>query len=169
MVYGLYNDDGERKGGNGNWSEVFASQELSQILPAQNIYQAIDNLRGHCCAVGKLPSDKGICKSLSTQKRWAQSVFFYDHMVDIWFRSLDGITDTNHVYPNVVVDEKAIERRDTIQKMALESKGAIPLALSTAFQQQWYDQDALGGERQPTVRIVSIDTTMNFNQALHRL
>ncbi len=174
LLDGYFGDDGKPRDENdldNAWSSLFDGGEWSpeaaalEIYPKENIQQALENLKGYCCQQGY--KKDGFCKSVNVDApRWAESRFLYDHLIDVGFRHLDGITKESYRYPLMAdPDPQGNKRRTEIAKKALDPNGAIPLDIVNTFEE--YRYDAEDGTKKPSIaRIQHIDTNSNFEQAM---
>lgn len=178
LVELYYDSEGNvRKGTDNSWNVLLenGNTELKSILdtayPRENVIQAIYNLRWYCCQTQYLKIDQWICtKNINIKNwKWAESRFLYDHIIDVWFRHLDGVTDENYVYENMAEpDEKAKEWREKINKLAVDAEWAIPGQIVQEFEKAWYNPNSSTANQSP-VNIVTIDRTQAITKGLKKI
>lgn len=124
LVRSYVDKNGQVLPGNGSWSTVFNNTALMEVFPPEHVDIALNNLRAACCETSAFATQEGdelldICNTgIPPTRQWPQSLFLYDHIVDIWFRSLDGVDDLRYIYPGMRVDAKAQERREFMDEQA---------------------------------------------------
>ncbi len=101
-------------------TENFQGLNVEGIMPAKAISQAMINLRSACCEGQNINKDV-FCKWFPI-KPYPNSEFFYDQLLDIWFRRLDGNSALAY---DLEPDARGKERREFITKAAEDKVGAV--------------------------------------------
>lgn len=112
------------------YMEMFESLD-NDILSEAELELAYDNLKDFCCSKSYLEDD---CDSWES-KKYPESPYLYDHIVDIWFRKLDW--EEELLYDWVELDEKWQERREEIRELANSEDIVSPQVINNTFDQYW--------------------------------
>jgi hypothetical protein len=79
--------------GTGIESTVLVYNKIyEKVLPSIAFKQALTNLKAYCCLNGdRLSCSSGEKENLPT-KYFPESIYLFDHLIDVAMRRLDGIT-----------------------------------------------------------------------------
>lgn len=123
---------------------IDSSFVIDTIYPKANRAIAVQNLKKYCCSQF---DEEGQARWWNCQKEknsdpFAYSNYLYDHLVDVWFRALDG--NTSLAYPGQVMDPLGTQRYhklhgdNTNPWYANNPLGAIPLQVRKEFWLLWW-------------------------------
>ncbi len=101
------------------------------ILNKQEIELAYQHLKNYCC-------DLDVLKDSECSDKWdnyASSPMLFDHLIDIWFRKLDG--DSSVSYTKLDPDWK--ERFEQKKEIFLQKEWKIPEIIFQKFSSFWKD------------------------------
>ena len=103
------------------FTENFQGTNIEWVMPAEAVSKALMNLKSTCCE-GENMNNKEMFCIWYPKKPNPDSEFFYDQLLDIWLRRLDGNSDLAY---NVKLDSKGEERRKFITEAAQDKVGSI--------------------------------------------
>lgn len=84
------------------------------VRPTEAVYQWLINLKAYCCNQNLIECSDSEIQNLPS-KNYPESAYFFDHLLDIAMRRLDGIATMNY---NLEPDPTALERRTYITNVA---------------------------------------------------
>lgn len=104
-------------------------ESYQNVLPRDAFKKALINLKAHCCTkeiqTSCSPSD-----IQNIQLPYPESVFLFDHLLDVAMRRLDGITGLAY---NLSPDPTAMERRTKITEIANSANGMPAKAIEDIY------------------------------------
>lgn len=108
-------------------------QDLNNnMLEEDEISLAYDHLQSYCCEKQFIWWNS--CWSV-LPPNYPESPFFYDHIIDIWFRKLDWNEDL--LYSQINIDDTWKEWREFIKEMAEKEESYPPEVIKLKFEQIW--------------------------------
>ncbi len=93
---------------------------------------AYDHLESYCCE--KWFVSWSAC-SASLPPEYPESPYYYDHVIDIWFRKLDWNEDL--LYSRIDMDEDALSWREEVREFSTEEDVNIPQQIRNKFDEYW--------------------------------
>lgn len=121
--------------------------KYAHALPSNAFKRALINLKAYCCT----QILKKTCSSSdieNIQEYYPQSAFFFDHVLDVAMRRLDGVTGLAY---NESLDPTGLERRTKVTEMANSANGMPANTIETEYIKY---------------RTGHIDTTKNLNTVI---
>ncbi len=91
------------------------------VIPAAGFNQALINLKAYCCSQNSPNPCTQAEKDKLPKTRYPESAYFFDHLVDVTMRRLDGIASLAY---NLKLDPTGKERREYITEVAKNPSGA---------------------------------------------
>jgi len=132
-----------------SWDEVTWEIKYGNIYPYKNFLIARSHLLAYCCKE-KFRKDENYKKYCTADLpiNFPESDFFYDHLIDVWFRSLDVVG----IYDGQIVDKDAQERNIFITD---PTKATTPIIIQNEYTKNrsqkrflsnttmsWYNEEA---------------------------
>lgn len=103
-----------------SFTNNFKESNIEWVVPAAAISQALVNLKKACCMSSVINKNEPFCKAFKQGKNYPDSIFLFDHLIDIGLRRLDGKQEL--VY-GLSPDSKAADRRTFITQAAEDKDG----------------------------------------------
>lgn len=95
---------------------------VTAIFPADAIRKAVSNLKKYCCSNNNL-IDATYCADVDfSEKKFPESPYLYDHLLDVGFRRLDAFPDAKSRY-TLTPDALGQERRTFITQAGEDKEG----------------------------------------------
>ena len=115
-----------------NNDEIVAN--LAKAMPKEAIEKAVDHLRAYCCDVKK--GDIWLCENNNNNTVYPESVYLFDHILDIYLRRLDAKQKDDNwedLLYGLEPDEMWAEWRNFIIERWNDVKWSLPLEIKDKF------------------------------------
>lgn len=120
-----------------NWGEDI-EDPIAKIMPKEAMEKVFDNLKSYCCDTKKL--DTGSCVSKNSDVFYPESIYFFDHVFDVYLRRLDA-KEENDNWENLLYwlepDWSGKERREFIIKHGNDVNWSLPLEILQKYNSFW--------------------------------
>ena len=118
---------------------VTFAKGFTTIYPFENLATAFHNLASYCADLSVLPV---ALSETFRSNTYPESVYLFDHIVDVGMRYLDGDQQSQH--EGAIVDENfSTERRDKIRELTENPDGQNPLVIQETYRDIFGPEDPL--------------------------